>query len=366
MITLQQYIQQWIHQLLQLFWTVWDRCFGDRLTFEDSGVTVRIQRTALAEGGFSVVYKAQDIRTRREYALKRLRLHDVESRQACQWEASVHRRLQEGQPTNAKYLMPLCGYLETPEYAYLLFPLLNHSMREEVNRRTFYNSNSNAAPWSNESDLLQIVAHVAQGLSRMHANHMCHLDLKVENILCQGSNTQHLLRPVLMDFGSAQSPTSVALQDRSTVLNLVDRAATHTTISYRPPELFAGELRAGDADLDLCKVDVWSLGCLLFALAFGASPMESQFPSRCKGNEYPLQVVECSQSRVLGPIPRPPSGTPAADWYSADFWELMEWMLTKDRVKRPTLGQVEARLQALLHRSGGAMDLEANHFEVDF
>ena len=139
--------------------------------------------------------------------------------------------------------------------------------------------------------------------------------------------------------------------------NIVEDAAQHTTMPYRPPELFEGGVRAGDPELDYRKVDVWSLGCTLFAMLFGASPLESEFVM--SGNNMgKLRVVECSQLKVIGPVPRPPNGSEAARWYSASTLQLVEFMLTQDRQQRPELPEVMRRVEQLIRELGGSVEVE--------
>ena len=353
MITLQQYILTWIHRLFGWFQELWDRWFGQVLSFEESSIKVRVGRP-IAEGGFSVVFRATDITSPRgrgniEYALKRIQCQDDETRQACLKEAQVHKELQKAQPHNGKYLMPLYGVTWDHQTCYMLFPLLTHSLRAEVHRRIFLNNDifeSRMAPWS-ESVVLQIFQHLLQAVATMHAAGYSHRDIKLENILCKGSNIQHLTTPVLMDFGSV-GPLSRSLASRQDVLEIAEIASQHTTISYRPPELFAGELRVGDMDLDYTKVDVWSCGCVLFAILFGASPSESEF-HRKTGR---LQIVDCSQLKVLQNITEPPVDSPAAKWYSSDLMRLVEWILNKDRHERPSISQVQARVNYILNPKG--------------
>lgn len=289
-----------------------------------------------------------------QYALKRIMCMDDETRQSCLHEAKIHQELQRGQPHNAKYLMPLYGITWDKSTCYMLFPLLPHSLRAEVHRRIFINQDifeSRMAPWS-ESVALQIFQHLLHGVATMHAAGYAHCDIKLENILCKGSNVQHLTRPILMDFGSA-GPLSRPLSSRQDVLEIAEMASQHTTVSYRPPELFAGELRVGDADLDYQKVDVWSCGCVLFAILFGASPGESEFHRRTGR----LQIVDCTQLKVLQDLPKPPMEVPAAQWYSSDIISLIEWILTKNRHERPAMVEVQTRVAYLLNPHG--MDMEA-------
>lgn len=365
MITLQQYIAAWIHRLRVWLRELWDRWFGQVLWFDDSKIRVRVGRP-LAEGGFSVVLRATDLTQRgnNEYALKRIQCHDEETRQACFHEAQVHQDLQREQPQNAKYLMPLYGmtWADDDGVCYMLFPLFSYSLKAEVHRRIFNNPNENVfenrrPPWS-ESVVLQIFQHLLQGVAILHASGYAHCDIKLDNILCKGSNVQHLTTPVLMDFGSTICFPRLArsLATRQDVMEIVEYASQHTTVSYRPPELFAGELRVGDPiDLDYTKVDVWSCGCVLFAILFGASPSESEFHRRTGR----LQIVDCTQLKVLqDQLPKPPADLPPAHWYSPDMIRLVEWILTKDRHQRPTIAQVQARVNYLLNPKGSGGDLE--------
>lgn len=76
-------------------------------------------------------------------------------------------------------------------------------------------------------------------------------------------------QPILMDLGSlAPSPTPIT--SRSLALAVQDTAAEHSTMPYRAPELF--DVKTGSV-IDT-KVDVWSLGCTLYACLVGKSPFE--------------------------------------------------------------------------------------------
>lgn len=92
-----------------------------------------------------------------------------------------------------------------------------------------------------------------------------HRDIKPGNIMIDDSGST----PILMDLGSvASSPIPVSSQ--SLALQIQDTAAEHSTMSYRAPELF--DVRTGTV-IDT-KVDIWSLGCTLYACLVGKSPFE--------------------------------------------------------------------------------------------
>ncbi|TKA48170.1 hypothetical protein B0A54_01663 [Friedmanniomyces endolithicus] len=94
-----------------------------------------------------------------------------------------------------------------------------------------------------------------------------HRDIKPANIMIADSGTQ----PILMDLGSlAPSPTPIT--SRALALQVQDQAAEHSTMPYRAPELF--DVKTGTT-VDT-KVDIWSLGCTLYACLIGKSPFEAR------------------------------------------------------------------------------------------
>ncbi|KAK3117376.1 Serine/threonine-protein kinase env7 [Teratosphaeriaceae sp. CCFEE 6253] len=94
-----------------------------------------------------------------------------------------------------------------------------------------------------------------------------HRDIKPGNIMLADSGTQ----PILMDLGSlAPSPTPIT--SRALALQVQDQAAEHSTMPYRAPELF--DVKTGTV-VDT-KVDIWSLGCTLYACLVGKSPFEAR------------------------------------------------------------------------------------------
>lgn len=75
--------------------------------------------------------------------------------------------------------------------------------------------------------------------------------------------------PILMDLGSV-APSPIPVTSQSLALQIQDTAAEHSTMPYRAPELF--DVQTGTV-IDT-KVDIWSLGCTLYACLVGKSPFE--------------------------------------------------------------------------------------------
>ncbi|KZZ91887.1 serine/threonine-protein kinase [Ascosphaera apis ARSEF 7405] len=94
-----------------------------------------------------------------------------------------------------------------------------------------------------------------------------HRDIKPGNIMIDDDG----VTPILMDLGSL-SPSPIAITSRSLALAVQDTAAEHSTMPYRAPELF--DVKTGSI-IDT-KVDIWSLGCTLYACLVGKSPFEAR------------------------------------------------------------------------------------------
>lgn len=151
------------------------------------------------------------------------------------------------------------------------------------------------------------------------------------------------------------------IRGRSDALAAQDEAAVHSTLPFRAPELFDV---ASDAHLDQ-RTDVWSLGCLLYALRYGFSPFECEFVGEGGGGGGGesggaeraagvgagiggVRVVECSFLRVIGQVVFPPhSSGGRREAVSKGFQELVMFALQQDPLKRPFVREVLERALAL-------------------
>ncbi|KIW16851.1 hypothetical protein PV08_04041 [Exophiala spinifera] len=94
-----------------------------------------------------------------------------------------------------------------------------------------------------------------------------HRDIKPGNIMISDDGRL----PILMDLGSL-APSPTAITSRSQAIAVQDVAAEHSTMPYRAPELF--DVKTGSV-IDT-KVDIWSLGCTMYACLIGKSPFEAR------------------------------------------------------------------------------------------
>ncbi|KAJ1722064.1 Serine/threonine-protein kinase env7 [Coemansia erecta] len=156
----------------------------------------------------------------------------------------------------------------------------------------------------------------ATGHTTAHQPGYVHGDVKLGNVMLDGAGT-----PVLLDFGSVRAASQHAVT-RHMALCIQDTAAEHSTMAYRAPELF--DVQRG-ARLD-ARTDVWALGCLLYALAFGCTPFED--PVQAQGASIALAAINANYK------------VPANSPYSHRIPRLIAYMLEPDPALRPFVGQV--------------------------
>lgn len=140
--------------------------------------------------------------------------------------------------------------------------------------------------------------------------------------------------PVLMDFGSAR-PARVDITDRRIAMNQQDDAAENCSMPYRAPELFDVKTETTLNE----KVDVWSLGCTLFALAYGESPFEMTVNQQ--GGTMALAVLN---RQFYFPANK-------KDLYSQKFQSFISWMLNTDPSSRPDINAVIRAVDKVLASS---------------
>ncbi|KAG0240733.1 kinase-like domain-containing protein [Mortierella sp. GBAus27b] len=157
-----------------------------------------------------------------------------------------------------------------------------------------------------------------------------HRDIKPANVMIAEDRET----PVLMDFGS-MARARVKIQTRQQALHEQDLAAEQCSMPYRAPELF--DVKTGTT-LDE-KVDIWSLGCTLYAMAYGTSPFETNQMNQ--GGSIALAVLN---GNVRFPT------VDQQDRYSTEFRALVKAMLVVEPAMRLDIHQVIDQVDQLLAR----------------
>ncbi|PRQ75713.1 Protein kinase-like domain-containing protein [Rhodotorula toruloides] len=155
-----------------------------------------------------------------------------------------------------------------------------------------------------------------------------HRDIKPANVMLANDGTT----PILMDFGSAM-PARIPIPDRRVALLQQDLAAEHCSMPFRAPELF--DVKTGTTLTE--AVDIWSLGCTLYAMAYGTSPFETAQQSEHGGS--------IAMAAMGGKFSFPDDGQ-----YSERFRDLVRAMLRVNPDERPDIQKVIEMTQEVLAR----------------
>jgi len=318
-------------------------------------VTVERTRFAvqrpLGEGGFSFVFLVREVPDARgqDFALKRVLLGDGEDEDEDEAVSSrfgnsaVEREIAVMRATDHPHALPLLrAEIESPNItetsrarrrAHMVFPAFPEGT---VLDRCLANPPGAAFT---KTQLLRLTKQIATALAYLHEHPrfgpLAHRDVKPGNVLIETGRMEHRggLKAVLMDFGSCR-PARVSVRDRAGALRVQERAARECTAPFRAPELFDTPSRC---DLDE-RVDVWSLGCLLFAGANGGrSPFESALGQT--GGSLALAVLS---GKVAWPEEAPEDEADAA------LRDVVAFLLRKDWRERPTARDAVARIEARL------------------
>ena len=378
---------------------------GSIIKFRRSGLDVLCNERSteldsdhvLGEGAFSTVFIGVDANPKyghptKKYAVKRMYLQSEEFERAYTEEVASFSRFPH---PNVMTLLDAqsSSQEDTPAHcrtAYLLFPLMCGSLRDQLNdtvlRPGWTDNVSNSVSQRRFRQTLQQFVDVCRAFNCLHTHspmQYVHQDIKPENILMRtlhenhhssgsssgrssssssssssgsgnrggcGKDVEMALSPMpdndagagagagkwdsmweggtplLTDFGSVR-PAVIHIKDRPTSLRVADEAASFCTVSYRSPELFDPPK---GCTLDT-RTDVWGLGCLLFAWWFGYSPFESEFVVNDRG-QCEIKVTDCGHSKVLSKMPRKPDKYCSPE--DRKILRLSEWILEQDFTKR--------------------------------
>ncbi|ULT92356.1 hypothetical protein L3Y34_009852 [Caenorhabditis briggsae] len=135
----------------------------------------------------------------------------------------------------------------------------------------------------------------------LHSVGICHRDIKPENILCSDKTERCVLK--LTDFGMA----------KCSVMKMKTRCGTP---SYNAPEIVANESIEYSP-----KVDIWSLGCVLFITFSGYPPFSEEYTDMSMEDQVMKgRLLFHSQWRRI----------------TIETQNMIKWMLTVEPAKRPS------------------------------
>lgn len=253
-------------------------------------------------GGMGRVYRARDLQTLRDVAIKTLDRHGEVERKRFLRESRVLSMLTHSA------IVDYIAHGETPTGD--LFLAMEWIEGRDLAKRLERGALA-------VRDGVMLACGVAHALGAAHAAGIVHRDVKPANVLLQDDD---LARPRLVDFGiSRTSHATVAMTRTGSLVG---------TPSYMAPEQIRGE-----RDLD-GRVDVFALGCLLYECLTGRPTFEGLDPRAVLAKVLFEEAPRVSWSR---------SDVPSA------LDHLVAAMLDKDPTRRPRDGrEVAARLEEIL------------------
>lgn len=227
----------------------------------------------LGAGGMGEVWRAQDTRTDREVAIKRLHpslAGDPSFVAGFRREAAVAAKL------NHPAIVPIHSYGEIDDQLYIEMPLLAGTDLAALIARE--------GPLGPER-AVEVIAQVAEALDTAHAAGLVHRDVKPSNVMVQARRRGDFVH--LIDFGIARQAGSATTSS----VGLVG------TLTYMAPERFDGP-----ADL---RSDVYALAGVLFYALTGQKPFAPP-------PDTDPDLLFYVNAHLNQPPPRPSDHAPAA------------------------------------------------------
>lgn len=194
----------------------------------------------LGKGKFGRVYLARERSTGFVCALKVLHKNEIQKGKV---EKQVRREIEIQSNLRHPNILQLYGHFHDSKRVFLILEFAGKGeLYKHLRRQTKFP----------EWQAAQYIAQMAAALKYLHKKHVMHRDIKPENILV-GIHGELKIA----DFGwSVHAPNS-------------RRATMCGTLDYLPPEMLQGNSNYYNE-----KVDLWSLGVLMYEFLVGEAPFE--------------------------------------------------------------------------------------------
>ncbi len=288
----------------------------------------------LGRGGMSVVYRARDVRLRRDVAIKVLPPE-------LAFVASVRERFLREAQTAARLahpnIVPIYGVEEKDTLVWIVMALIEG---ETLGARLTRDGKLTAP------EAERILSSVADALTYAHAHGVIHRDIKPDNILLE----RDTLRVLVTDFGIARAAEG-------------DGRLTLTGVAVGTPAYMSPEQAMGEADVD-GRSDLYSLGCVGYQMLAGAPPFSANSTPALmlKQVSEPLPSLRARSSSaptaLVNAIERALAKKPADRWASLkEFGDVLQGKASAVNLSPPVIG---VRAVSLPAGAGAVREPERN------
>ncbi len=226
----------------------------------------RIERE-LGQGGMATVYLAEDLKHRRQVAVKVLRpeLAATLGPERFAREIEVAARLQH------PHILGLLDSGEAAGFFYYVMPYVEgETLRDRLAR-------TGELP---VHEAVRLLGEIADALAVAHRADVVHRDIKPENILLSGRHA------MVMDFGVAKAVTEASGRQQLTTAG----------VALGTPAYMAPEQATADPHLD-GRVDIYALGVLGYEMLTGQPPFHGLNPQQTLAAHVTQAPVAVGQRR---------------------------------------------------------------------
>ncbi len=141
----------------------------------------------------------------------------------------------------------------------IILYLKNGTLQDEIE------SNQKAGNYIKTSRIINFFSCICDATNFIHEKNLAHRDLKPHNVLISDDRKT----PILSDYGS-MTERIIEISNLRKVQEIQDWAAQNCSMFFRAPELFDPKIGSSITE----KSDIWSLGCILYALMFNKGPFD--------------------------------------------------------------------------------------------
>lgn len=254
----------------------------------------------LGEGAFGAAYKVMNIQDNKVCVIKQINIKDrkKEELESIKKEANILSSL------NSEYVVKYYDSFKDKESFNIVMEYC-----EGLDLRNFINDHRESKKKISETLIFYFVLDICFGLKEIHKKNLIHRDLKPDNLFITGDNSIKI-----GDFGISKQLDSEK-----------EYAKTQTgTMLYMAPEIINGEKYN-------CKVDIWSLGCIIHELC----TLNYCFI----GNSISGLIKNISQSN---------HEKKDQTFYSKNLQDLIDSLLNVDYKKRPDASQIITYIKAYM------------------
>lgn len=192
--------------------------------------------------GQSVVKKAKNKRTNKEYAVKFL---SKQNKGGQILKRSIDKEIEILRSLSHPNIVQLCESIESQDTVHLVMELVKGSDLYDI-IQTFGTLRPNLAG--------AIVGQILSAVAYLHSRGIAHHDIKPENVIVDYFSN----KVKLTDFGSASKVTSMP--------------GVAGTLNYMAPEILLN-MRGSNLPSDM-SVDIWSIGVVAYMLLSGVNPFD--------------------------------------------------------------------------------------------